>query len=640
MSNIPAIPFVQFREFDATNLPLSGGSIWFYNLGDINTPRPTWSNVSGTVLNSNPVTLDASGSAKIFCRGAYSYIIKAADGSTITSGDFDSGLDASSGSGTVGIYANYAELQAATNHPSIAVVQGRLTAGDGGEGTFTQVPSGSPDGGIVLASGAYFYKRIFDGNLDPRWFGVAYDVSTDQSSALATALAASANDHAALEVTASIYVTQDVNVNDRQTVLATNRGAFIAPAAVKVYFNDGSKFVCQTKTVFRSNVSPRFSYGVVQEIRLSWMNANPADEDLLKWIGAPWGYGNDPALCLDANCITYLTDVTLNNALTIDSGILHFRKTFSLNIPKGIIYDGLVPFLYIETGIYGETVPTVNVNNQQVRPEWFGFNSSFPDSPTSQMGLRAAISSGNCLLSKEGQYTLAHSVTCSGAVAITGEAETASFSLGTSGYITSPSVQLKDMTFNFATIGQITGAVTFDNVAGGGGGYAQYSKTATFDARIDTGWSSSHHIDALTGENASITGVKTRELRSLMRTGFVKNYILDAGDNSIYINDAFEMVAIHYNAGTTSLNIYFNPPLAPSGDETGEFNGGKYVNTNVWLNGSQFQLTFLTILWAHQGGDSYVQIGSSGHPTAANFHVFSFWNYATKKIMSSYGQGN
>ncbi len=72
--------------------PLAGGELQFYDKGTT-TPRDTWADEERTVLNPNPVPLDAAGRAEfpIWLDGEYSVVMRAADGSTVWTRDFTSG---------------------------------------------------------------------------------------------------------------------------------------------------------------------------------------------------------------------------------------------------------------------------------------------------------------------------------------------------------------------------------------------------------------------------------------------------------------------------------------------------------------------------------------------------------------------
>lgn len=75
--------------------PLAGGSLQFFAQGTT-TPKDTWSDSTLTTLNTNPVALDSSGRANtnIWLNGAYTVVLKAADGTSVWTRDVDSGAGA------------------------------------------------------------------------------------------------------------------------------------------------------------------------------------------------------------------------------------------------------------------------------------------------------------------------------------------------------------------------------------------------------------------------------------------------------------------------------------------------------------------------------------------------------------------
>lgn len=62
--------------------PLVGGSVYFYVPGTT-TPKDTYQDSAGAILNTNPVGLDSGGFAVIYGSGAYREVVKDASGQTI-----------------------------------------------------------------------------------------------------------------------------------------------------------------------------------------------------------------------------------------------------------------------------------------------------------------------------------------------------------------------------------------------------------------------------------------------------------------------------------------------------------------------------------------------------------------------------
>lgn len=67
---------------DGNGIPYAGGTIAYYVPGTT-TPKNTWSDQGGTVLNTNPVVLDAAGRAIVYGDGAYRMVLSDALGNLI-----------------------------------------------------------------------------------------------------------------------------------------------------------------------------------------------------------------------------------------------------------------------------------------------------------------------------------------------------------------------------------------------------------------------------------------------------------------------------------------------------------------------------------------------------------------------------
>jgi hypothetical protein len=68
--------------FDANGEPLGGGSVYMY-VPSTTTFKDTWQDPDETILNTNPIVLDAAGRAIIYGSGTYRQIVKDADANTI-----------------------------------------------------------------------------------------------------------------------------------------------------------------------------------------------------------------------------------------------------------------------------------------------------------------------------------------------------------------------------------------------------------------------------------------------------------------------------------------------------------------------------------------------------------------------------
>ena len=76
------LPSAELQFADAAGLPYAGGSLEMLLFGT-STPKDTWSDIDLTVLNLNPVPLDAAGRCIVWGKGAYRSILRDASGTVI-----------------------------------------------------------------------------------------------------------------------------------------------------------------------------------------------------------------------------------------------------------------------------------------------------------------------------------------------------------------------------------------------------------------------------------------------------------------------------------------------------------------------------------------------------------------------------
>lgn len=76
------LPPAELQFCDADGHPFAGGTLEMYVVGTT-TPKDTWRDAAGTVLNTNPIVLDAAGRALIYGDGGYRTILRDADGNLI-----------------------------------------------------------------------------------------------------------------------------------------------------------------------------------------------------------------------------------------------------------------------------------------------------------------------------------------------------------------------------------------------------------------------------------------------------------------------------------------------------------------------------------------------------------------------------
>lgn len=80
------LPQARTVFLDQLGNPLSGGLVYTYELGTT-TPKSTFQDRAQTIANSNPIVLDAAGSALIWGTGTYTMVVKNSVGSVVYTGD-------------------------------------------------------------------------------------------------------------------------------------------------------------------------------------------------------------------------------------------------------------------------------------------------------------------------------------------------------------------------------------------------------------------------------------------------------------------------------------------------------------------------------------------------------------------------
>ena len=168
------LPNARTQFIDANGAPLVGGTVGFYVPSTL-TNKGTWKDSGKTISNTNPVVLDALGSALIWGSGSYREILKNSsgavvwDGLTTSVGGAISSITAGTGltGGTITTTGTLAldltkTFLTTTNGlvPAPAAVTGRFLADDGswhtasGTGTVTSIATGpNLTGGPITGSG-------------------------------------------------------------------------------------------------------------------------------------------------------------------------------------------------------------------------------------------------------------------------------------------------------------------------------------------------------------------------------------------------------------------------------------------------------------------------------------------------------
>lgn len=76
------LPNAVNQFIDASGNPLAGGTVFMY-IPNSSTPKDTYQDSAGTILNTNPIVLNASGEAIIYGSGAYRQVVYDANGDLI-----------------------------------------------------------------------------------------------------------------------------------------------------------------------------------------------------------------------------------------------------------------------------------------------------------------------------------------------------------------------------------------------------------------------------------------------------------------------------------------------------------------------------------------------------------------------------
>ena len=76
------LPCAKTQFIDQNGKPLVSGQVYFYQVGTL-IPKDTYQDTAQTILNTNPVILDAMGTAIIYGSGSYRQILNDANGNTL-----------------------------------------------------------------------------------------------------------------------------------------------------------------------------------------------------------------------------------------------------------------------------------------------------------------------------------------------------------------------------------------------------------------------------------------------------------------------------------------------------------------------------------------------------------------------------
>lgn len=456
-------PAYILREVDNAGRPLSNGLIWTYKSGTT-IPKPVYMDAALTVPWTNPVVLDASGSADIFLgEGAYGIQVQSSTGTNIR--NRIDGITAGSGGSSINSNATsayvktYNDLRALQDIPDTVYVAGNLAEGDGGAGQFQLIPGSSlsDDGGVILTSGSgtNVYKRVYDYAINPEWYGVRYGVSTNQYVAFNAATAGSAAWNSPVAVTGSIYLTQNVTVPSGAEVQATIDGYFVSNAPITMTFLPGSKFSAEYRT-FSETVNPKFGYQVAPTVNLSWMAGTSADDRLIKFLSAVAAGNVGQTLFVDESLSTSLTSLGYNGPLVFSptEAITFATGTASIELSFPGIQESGYQMLVIPTTAGNATL---DFGTAYARPEWFGPVAAGADD---SRRVYYALVSGKTALSEGKTYSVQTALlTLPATVEIQGFG-TIAFSNGVQ--IATTNLRIQDATVTTATAVQWANVTNFE----------------------------------------------------------------------------------------------------------------------------------------------------------------------------------
>lgn len=399
------MPNYLLREWTNDGKLASGGFLYFYNSLTL-TPKTVYSDATLTTPLTNPVQLDASGSAVIFMGpGAYRIWLKDKDGAQIApwvdgvigDGNSGSGINSNATFSTVKIYQDLRDLTVPTDFVYVA---GRTMVGDGGAGIFQRIPTPTTDDdGIILnqASGSISYKRVFDSFIDPQWFGVKYLTVIDNTSLWDRVTAASVLYNCSIVVTGGIYINQNITIPSYSNIIFNDDGYFYSTLATTITFAQGSNMTSEG-IAFGLNVSPKFNLNTVDSIKLSWMGGTVVEDQFQKFLSSP--LDSRIEMVVDKIITLSISSISILNPISFINGSYITLTGTTIDVSmKRIVCDKETVFQFPNM-----TTGTFYFGNKFIKPEIFGATGVI--SYNAWREVYCALMTGKCYLTTGQSYSV------------------------------------------------------------------------------------------------------------------------------------------------------------------------------------------------------------------------------------------
>lgn len=383
------IPFIQLREFDNNGKLLDGGKIYFYQAGT-NVPQDTFQNAQGTINNTNPVILDSAGSAKIFLLPSL-YHVQIYDKNNVLIHDIDNvGTAGSSvsGAGTFIILDTYNDLRNLTADYDLVYVQGRDTVYDGGQGLFqlnTNSTNSDDDGIELVRLTTSHYTRQFADYIDPRWYGVLYNTSIDNTTKLLTAFDAS------ITYKVPVLISDNTAIGTNLTIksgakLRLDGGKLYGLGAtdITIRFKEGSKLISGSSSCFGSVTQPIFEKSVCPTLSLSWFTNN--------YTQVINSTSENYKLDIDVT-LTVSTNIAIPTNFEVDfigGSYINVNSVIDIQI-SNLVYKGVGQIIKYNDKSY---IGAVQVGNSFCYLEWFGGLASTSTDTDNSIPFLAALKHG------------------------------------------------------------------------------------------------------------------------------------------------------------------------------------------------------------------------------------------------------